>query len=85
MATQKSPNPEQPTVTSRGTGSILLVTMADVTWRMFVPSVGMLLLGRWVDTKAGTKPWFMLIGAVLGGFFAALLVKRQLDRIRDES
>ncbi len=26
-----------------------------------------LFIGRWVDGKLGTSPWFMLIGAFIGG------------------
>lgn len=54
--------------------------MADTTWRMFVPIVGLLLAGRYVDTMTGTKPLLMLLGAVIGTGIAALLIKSQLKR-----
>lgn len=63
------------------TGPIrLIVDMADTTWRMFVPIVGLLLAGRYVDTMTGTKPLLMLLGAVIGTGIAALLIKSQLKR-----
>jgi F0F1-type ATP synthase assembly protein I len=54
--------------------------MADTTWRMFVPTIGLLLVGRWCDAQFHTKPWLMLAGAAVGGVIAALLVKRQLNK-----
>lgn len=52
--------------------------MADATWRMFVPIVGLLLVGRYADMRLGTKPWLMLAGAFLGSVVAYLLIKRLL-------
>lgn len=54
--------------------------MADTTWRMFIPIVGLLLVGREVDTRLGTKPLLMLAGAAIGAAIAAVLIKRQLKR-----
>lgn len=68
---------------SRGLGSTtLLVTIADTTWRMFVPSVGFTLLGVWLDSIFATKPWLMFAGIVIGFAFATLLVRRQITAIR---
>lgn len=60
--------------------AVLLRDMADTTWRMFVPIVGLLLAGRYVDGRLGTKPVFMLVGAAIGACIAALLIKRQLKK-----
>lgn len=59
---------------------VLLRDMADTTWRMFVPIVGLLLLGRYADTHWGTKPFLMLAGAAVGALFAGLLIKAQLKK-----
>ncbi len=56
----------------------LLASMADTTWRMFVPTVPLIVAGNWVDSSLNTRPWFMLLGALIGGAAAALLVRRQL-------
>lgn len=60
--------------------SSLALEMADTTWRMFVPTVGLLLVGRYLDRHFGTKPWLMLVGATFGAVLAVMLVKRQLHR-----
>ncbi len=63
-----------------GVASRVILDMADTTWRMFVPTVGLLLVGRWFDTRYGFKPWLMLVGFSLGSLIAAMLIKRQLVR-----
>ena len=58
----------------------LLWTMADTTWRLFVPSVGLLLIGVWLDQMYTSKPWFMVGGLVLGIIIAIWLIRLQLNR-----
>lgn len=60
----------------------LIVSMADTTWRMFVPTIGLLLAGHYLDTLWHTKPWMMLVGVTIGGAIAGLLIKRQLAKGR---
>ena len=64
------------------TFKVILGTIGDTTWRMFVPAVGMTLLGVWLDMIFDTKPWLMVAGIVLGVVFAVILVKVQLDRLK---
>lgn len=54
--------------------------LADTTWRMFVPTIGLLLVGRHFDITYNSKPWLMLAGVVLGAGIAALLIKNQFKR-----
>ena len=61
------------------TARVLLGTIGDTTWRMFVPSIGFTLLGVWGDTVFATKPWLMICGLVFGFVMAGVLVKRQID------
>ena len=61
---------------------LLLATIADTTWRMFVPAVGFTLLGVWLDGQFSTKPRLMFTGISLGTLGAWLLVKKQMDDIR---
>ena len=65
-------------------GLSLITTIADTTWRMFVPTIGFTLLGVWGDRVASTKPWLMFAGIVVGAFFAVVLVRRQFIRTRKE-
>ena len=64
----------------RSTAVLVFADIADTTWRLFVPIVGLLLPGRYADVHWGTKPWLMLAGAVLGSVVAGLLIKQQLTR-----
>ncbi len=57
---------------------VVFATLGDTTWRMFVPIIGLLLVGRWLDGMYGTKPWLLFVGAAVGSLIAAYLVKRQL-------
>ena len=70
--------PEPP---DESTVILLLKDTGDTTWRMFVPSIGMTLVGVWLDTVFTTKPWLMIIGIIVGFAFAILLVKKQMDTI----
>jgi hypothetical protein len=54
--------------------------MADTTWRLFIPTLGLLLAGNALDDKLHTHPWLMLVGAILGGWIAAVLIKRQIAK-----
>ena len=65
---------------SKGSALYLLGTIADTTWRMFVPTIGLALVGDILDRQYDTKPWLMLAGAITGTVIAAWLVKRQLAK-----
>jgi len=64
----------------RSDGLYLITSMADTTWRMFVPTVGLLLVGNALDERFDTKPWLLLAGVAIGGCISALLIKRQLAK-----
>lgn len=60
--------------------TMLMGTIGDTTWRMFVPTIGLTLLGYYLDTTINTLPWFTIIGIIVGGSLSALLVYRQLKK-----
>lgn len=62
--------------------AVVLKTMGDTTWRMFVPTALFTLLGVWLDSQFGTKPWLMITGIALGALGAVLLVKQQLKNVK---
>ncbi|MGD8374395.1 MAG: AtpZ/AtpI family protein [Candidatus Woesebacteria bacterium] len=64
------------------TTSVILLTMADTTWRIFTPVILFAGLGIWLDVSLSVKPWATLLGVVLGFAFAGWLVKKQIVRIQ---
>ena len=72
--------PARVTRRQREAAASVFIDIADTTWRLFVPTVGLLLLGRWLDVRYSTKPWLMLGGALVGSIIAGFLIKRQLAR-----
>ncbi len=58
----------------------LIATMADTTWRMFVPTIGLLLLGNLTDDRLHSSPWLMIAGVVAGTVIAAFLIRSQLAK-----
>lgn len=63
---------------------VVLGTIGDTTWRMFVPSIGFTLLGVYLDSIFETKPWLMIVGIVFGAVMAILLVKLQINRLKSK-
>ena len=66
--------------TGKSPASVLFLSMADTTWRMFVPTIGCLLLGRLADDSWNTKPLGMIIGIIVGVSVTGYLIKKQLDK-----
>lgn len=56
-------------------------TIADTTWRMFVPVIGGVLLGLWLDTLTNSKPLYTFGGLVVGALVAVLLIRHQLRKV----
>ena len=68
----------------RSTVILLLSTMGDTTWRMFVPIIGLTVGGLLLDKQLHTTPWLMIIGIILGVALAAVLVRRQMINVSDK-
>ena len=66
--------------TGKSPAIVLSLSIADTTWRMFVPTIGCLLLGRLADNSWNTKPFGMMIGIIVGVALAGYLIKKQLDK-----
>lgn len=80
MADTSATTPGSHEARSKSVALPVLLDMADTTWRMFVPTIGLLLVGRHFDVKFGMKPWFMLAGVAVGALIAAVLIKSQMSR-----
>lgn len=61
---------------------ILLGDIADTTWRMFIPTAGLGVLGFYLDSFWKTSPILAIAGVIIGAGLAALLVRQQLRRIK---
>lgn len=72
---------DKPVPPSRSTVILLLGTIGDTTWRMFVPALSGISGGYFADKALGTWPLLFIIGTVLGCSLAGLLVWRQFKRL----
>lgn len=61
---------------------LLLLTIADTTWRLFIPIVGFTIGGLVIDKQLGTKPWLMILAILLGTALAIWLVYAQLKKVK---
>lgn len=73
---EKSLPPKQSTV-------LLLLTIADTTWRLFIPTIGFTIIGLLLDKQLGTKPWIMVASIVTGVAIALLLTRSQLKKVKN--
>lgn len=82
MRAPEEPSAGTPRPPKNSTVVLLLGTIADTTWRMFVPIVGLLLLGLWIDSTLNTLPWAMVILTIVGIVISAELIRRQLTNVK---
>ncbi len=82
MADKTPQTPSDSSGRDKDTTIVMLQTIGDTTWRMFVPSVGFTLLGVWLDGRFGTKPWLMVVGIIIGAIGAFLLVAKQINGLK---
>jgi hypothetical protein len=75
---QKGDAPQPPNLPST---VILMLTIADTTWRLFVPSVGLTIVGLVLDKLLGTTPWVMVAGIIIGIAIAIWLVRLQIKKV----
>jgi ATP synthase protein I len=62
--------------------------MSSVGLEMGIAVVIGLLVGRWLDGKAGTEPWLMILFVIFGfaaGFKGILRAMREADRAAAEN
>lgn len=78
-----SPNTDDgkaPTPPDKSTVILLLTTIGDTTWRMFIPIIGLAIAGVALDVRLYTKPWLTVLGIIIGVIIASVLVLRQLRK-----
>ena len=82
MSASQHDDDKQTTPPDTSTVILLLTTIGDTTWRMFVPTIGLTILGLLADKWLHTTPWIMIFGIVAGSYLAYILVKKQMKRVR---
>ncbi len=75
-------NKEENKMPSSADTLLLFATVADTTWRLFVPTLGGVGLGLWLDHLYTTKPLATLIGVICGTIVSLYLVYRQLQGVK---
>lgn len=81
MSTSPNDKGESAPPPDRSTVLLLLGTIGDTTWRMFIPTLGFAAIGLYADKVYGTKPWLSIVGVIAGAIIAGLLVTRQLKKV----
>ena len=67
-----------------GAMMILARTMIGTMWRMFLPTIGLTLLGLWLDNVSGMKMRWLLAGIISGAIISVILVALQIDKIKQQ-
>jgi hypothetical protein len=84
MGTSQNDDEKKPVPPDHSTVVLLLGTIGDTTWRMFVPTIGLTVLGLLADKQLHTMPWMMIVGIVTGSLLAYLLVRRQIKKVKQD-
>ncbi len=67
-----------------GAMMILARTMIGTMWRMFLPTIGLTLLGLWLDNVSGMKMRWLLAGIISGAIISVVLVALQIAKIKQQ-
>ena len=67
-----------------GAMMILARTMIGTMWRMFLPTIGLTLLGLWLDNVSGMKMRWRLAGLISGTIISVILVALQIAKIKQQ-
>lgn len=84
MGKSQNDGDSTPTPPDKSTVILLLMTMADTTWRMFLPIIGLTVLGLLADKWLHTTPWIMIVCMIIGIVIAGLLIRQQLQRVKNK-
>ena len=67
-----------------GAMMILARTMIGTMWRMFLPTIGLTLLGLWLDNVSGMEMRWLLAGIISGAIISVILVALQIAKIKQQ-
>ena len=82
MSTSPNDSDDKSVPPSSSTVILLLATIGDTTWRMFVPTVGLTVIGVLLDQQFDTLPWISLGGLLIGSIIAGFLIRQQLRKVK---
>ena len=64
--------------------TLLTKTMIGTTWRMFLPTISLTLLGLWLDNVSRMKMRWLLAGIISGAIISVILVVLQIAKIKQQ-
>ena len=67
-----------------GAMMILARTMIGTMWRMFLPTIGLTLMGLWLDNVSGMKMRWLIAGIISGAIISVILVALQIAKIKQQ-
>lgn len=79
---QKKSQPSELEPDARQIVLIMFGTLANTTWRLFLPTIGGTVLGIWADKSWNTVPLFTIIGVTLGTIGSIMLIYMQLRQVK---
>lgn len=85
MSASQNHRDEKQTPPDKSTVVLLLSTLGDTTWRMFLPTIGFTILGIFGDRTFGVKPWLTIAGVLLGATVAGVLIRKQMKKANEQA
>ena len=82
MAKSLTSDADTSSAPSSTTLNLILGTVADTTWRLFVPTIGGTIIGIWIDSSFDTKPWATIIGVTVGTAASLGLIYLQIRKVQ---
>lgn len=84
ISSERKPEESETAPVQPSSIALIMKDIGDTTWRMFVPTIGLLALGYYGDKSFDTTPWLSLAGIICGAAITALLIKQQLQKVKQK-
>jgi F0F1-type ATP synthase assembly protein I len=82
MANPSSRDADGSSAPSSSTALLLISTVADTTWRLFLPAIGGTVLGLWIGNVFDVQPWTTILGVIVGCVVSFRLVYTQIRKVK---
>lgn len=80
MPTDAKKPTSEPEVSAKRAALFVIGTIADTTWRIFLPVLGGIAVGAWIDQSYGITPFAIITGTLLGAFASGGLIYGQIKQ-----